>query len=369
MTDLSTSYLGLSLDSPLVPSASPLSRSLDNLRRMEDAGAGAVVLHSLFEEQITLEGWALNNLLDHRSQPHWEASSYYPEPGEFALAPEEYLEHLRAAKHALGIPVIASLNGFSARGCVRYARLLQDAGADALELNVYFVPTDPFVDGSVIEESTLRLMREVRAAVSIPLAVKLSPFYTNLSIMARRLAMFGANGLVLFNRFNQPDIDLDLLEISPKPLISRSGEEEALRLPLRWIGLLHDRVKVDYAATGGVHEAKDVLKLLMVGASVTMLASELLLNGIERLSVIRSDMERWMEEREYESVAQMRGSLSHTRAPDPDVFERAQYVRTVGLFPGPPGFTNALTTGTAGMSAPGDVRPPSHRALRAGDSG
>lgn len=331
--DLSTTYLGLQLASPLVPSASPLSRSLDTIRRMEDAGAAAVVLHSLFEEQIESESHALNRDLDASADSgHWEATSYLPEPDEFTLSPDQYLEHVRRARDAVGIPVIASLNGVSAGGWLKYAHLIEQAGAEALELNVYAVPSDPRLAGARLDESTLDLVRQVRQSVSIPLAVKLSPFYSNLTHMARELDAIGVDGLVLFNRFNQPDIDLEALAVVTRPLISYDGEAEVLRLPLRWIAMLHGRIGADLAATGGVHKAEDVVKLLLVGASVTMLASALLLHGVGRLHTIKENLVAWLEEHEYDSVGQLRGSMSQRCVPDPAAFERAQYVRTVGTF-------------------------------------
>jgi dihydroorotate dehydrogenase (fumarate) len=332
--DLSTTYLGLQLASPLVPSASPLSRSLDTIRRMEDAGAPAVVLHSLFEEQIELESHILDRYLNASADSsYWEATSYYPEPSEFTLPPDQYLEHVRRARAAAGIPIIASLNGTSPGGWIKYARLIEQAGADALELNVYYPSADPRVAGVHIEESTLALVREVRAAVSIPLAVKLSPFYSSIAHMAYELDQIGVDGLVLFNRFNQPDIDLETLDVVTKPLVSTDGEGEVLRLPLRWIAILHGQISADLAATGGVHTAQDVLKLMLVGANVTMLASALLLHGVERLHRIETDLLAWLELHEYESISQLRGSMSQRRVPDPAAFERAHYIRTVGTFP------------------------------------
>jgi dihydroorotate dehydrogenase (fumarate) len=330
--DLSTTYLGLHLANPLVPSASPLSRNIDIVRRMEDAGASAVVLHSLFEEQITFESRVLDRYLTVGAESFWEASSYYPEPQEFTLPPDEYLEHVKRAKEATRIPIIGSLNGVSTGAWIKYARLIEQAGADALELNVYFVPTDLHLAGAQIEEATIDLVREVRRTVHIPLAVKLSPFYSNIANLAARLVEVGANGLVLFNRFNQPDIDLETLEVVERPLLSRDGDGEALRLPLRWIAILFGRVATDFAATGGVHRAQDALKLLMAGANVTMLASALLLNGPDRLRVILGDLSAWLDEHEYASVDQLRGSMSQQRVAEPAAFERAHYVRTVGTF-------------------------------------
>jgi dihydroorotate dehydrogenase (fumarate) len=332
MPDLSTTYLGLHLSSPLVSSASPLSRDIGTIARLEEAGAAAVVLHSLFEEQIAFESHALDRYLSTSADSFWEAQSYYPEPEEYTLHPEQYLEHIRRAKAKVGIPIIASLNGVSPGGWTRYARLIEQAGADALELNVYFVPTDPLLSSDEIEQSTVDLVREVRRGLGIPLAVKLSPFYTNVAALAQRLAGAGADGLVLFNRFNQPDFDLDALDVVTRPLISRDGDGEALRLPLRWIAILHDMVPIDLAATGGVHSAQDALKLLMAGADVTMLASALLLRGPDYLRTIRADLLDWLEEREYESVSQLRGSMSRHRVAEPAAFERAHYVRTVGTF-------------------------------------
>jgi dihydroorotate dehydrogenase (fumarate) len=332
MPDLSTTYLGMQLPNPFVPSASPLSRNLDTIRRMEDAGAAAVVLHSLFEEQITFESHVLDEYLTGGSESFWEALTYYPEPEAFALPPDQYLEHIQRAKAAVAIPIVGSLNGVSSGGWIKYARMIEQAGADALELNVYYVPSDPRLVGAQIDQATIDLVREVRRSVRIPLAVKLSPFYSNVAALALRLEEAGANALVLFNRFNQPDIDLDTLEVVSRPLISRSGDGEALRLPLRWIAILRAQLHVDFAATGGVHSAQDALKLLMVGANVTMMASELLLNGVERLRDLRRDLEAWLVEREYDSVRQLHGSMSHRKVAEPAAFERAQYVRTVGTF-------------------------------------
>jgi dihydroorotate dehydrogenase (fumarate) len=332
MADLSTTYLGMHLSSPLVPSASPLSRNLDSVRAMEDAGAAAVVLHSLFEEQINFESQVLDRYLNVSAESFWEALNYYPEPEAYALPPDQYLEHIRRAKAAVDIPIIASLNGVSSGGWIKYARMIEQAGANALELNVYYVPSDPRIAGAQIDEATIALVREVRGNVRIPLAVKLSPFYSNVAAIAQRLVEVGANALVLFNRFNQPDIDLDTLEVVPRPLISHDGDGEALRLPLRWIAILRDQLPIDLAATGGVHSAQDALKLLMVGANITMMCSELLVNGVERLRDIRRDLASWLIEREYESVKQLQGSMSHHKVAEPAAFERAHYLRTVGTF-------------------------------------
>lgn len=318
------------LRSPLVASASPLSESVDNIKRMEDAGLGAVVLHSLFEEQIMLEQHELHHHLTYGTESYAEALTYFPEPDEFRLGPDEYLEHIRKAKEAVDIPVIASLNGHELGGWTDFAEKMQQAGADAIELNIYDIPTDLHTTGSQIEENYLEIVRHVRRAVSIPIAVKLSPFFSSMANMAKRLSEAGADGLVLFNRFYQPDIDLETLEVRPNVLLSTSPE---LRLPLRWIAILHGRVHADLAATTGAHTAEDVLKLLMVGASVTMMASALLRNGIDYAKTVENDIRHWMEEHHYQSVQQMRGSMSQLRSGQPDSFERAQYMRALSSLP------------------------------------
>jgi dihydroorotate dehydrogenase (fumarate) len=332
MIDLTTTYLGLPLSNPLVSSASPLAKSLDNLKRLEDAGAGAVVLHSLFEEQINAESHELDYFLSQGTESYAEALSYFPDLSTFRLAPDEYLEHIRRAKRALAIPVIGSLNGVSTGGWVKYARRIEQAGADALELNMYFVTTDPDLSGEAVEDMYARLLVDIRREVSIPVAVKLSPFFSSLPNMARRLVDAGADGLVLFNRFYQPDIDLESLEVVPRPQLSTPAAPQALRLPLRWIAILYGRLETDLALTGGVHSAEDVLKGLMAGAAVTMMASELLARGIDRVAAIKADLLRWMEDHEYQSVAQMRGSLSQRACPHPAAFERAHYVRAVSNY-------------------------------------
>ncbi len=324
--DLKTSYLGMTLDNPLVPSASPLSRSLDTIRRLEDAGAAAVVMHSLFEEQITLESQQLDHYLEYFTDAFAEALSWYPQKKEYRVGPEEYLDRIRRAKEAVDIPIIGSLNGISTGGWLSYAHEIEQAGADALELNIYYIPTDPRVDGDVVEEITLSVLRAVKEGTTLPVAVKLSPYFSATANMALRLAEAGAEGLVLFNRFYQPDLDLEALEVVPHLVLSTSDE---MRLPLRWIAILYGRVEVDLALTTGVHTAEDALKGLMAGANVTMMASELLLHGPERIGEMLEEMERWMEERAYESVAQMRGSMSQQNVADPAAFERANYMKTL----------------------------------------
>jgi dihydroorotate dehydrogenase (fumarate) len=324
--DLSTTYLGLCLRTPLVPSASPLSEDLDNIRRMEDAGAAAVVLHSLFEEQLRQERFELHHHLTNGTHSFAESLTYFPEPEEFHVGPESYLEHIRKAKEAVKIPIIASLNGSSTGGWTDYARLIQQAGADALELNIYTIPTDLDQRSEVIEETYLDILRAVKSVVSIPVAVKLSPFFTNLANMASRLECAGANGLVLFNRFYQPDIDLHTLEVRPNLLLSTP---QSLRLPMRWIAILYGRIPADFAASSGIHHAEDVIKMLLAGARVTMLCSVLLQKGIEHIRPLECGLTEWMEERGYESVKQLRGSMSQLYSAEPAAFERAQYVRTL----------------------------------------
>ena len=324
--DLSTTYLGLKLASPLVPSASPLTANLDMLKRLEEAGAAAVVLPSLFEEQIEHDQIDLHALLEYGTDSFGEALTYFPELDVYNAGSEDYLEHLAAAKEALSIPVIASLNGVSTGGWTRYASLVQETGADALELNVYALETDPDASAASIEERTLQLVARVREAVTIPLAVKVGPYYSAFANIARHLADAGADGLVLFNRFLQPDIDLETLEVTPQIALSTSAE---LRLRLRWIAILRGRVPASLAATGGVHTAEDVLKLLLVGADVTMLASALLQRGPELLPELRADVEAWLTEREYESVEQLKGSMSLASCPDPAAFERGNYMRAL----------------------------------------
>jgi dihydroorotate dehydrogenase (fumarate) len=324
--DLSTSYLGLKLKSPLVVSACPLSEHVADIKRMEDCQASAVVLYSLFEEQIRGEQKELNTFSNQGTESFAEALSYFPEPFEYRLGPEQYLEHIRKAKAAVGIPIIASLNGSSLGGWTSFAKQIQQAGADALELNIYSVPTDGKLTGAAIEKSTLDIVKSVRAAVSIPIAVKLSPFYSNVANMAAELDALGVNGLTLFNRFYQPDIDLDTLEVQPHILLSTPQD---LRLPLRWVAILHGRIKADLAATGGVHQAPDVIKLLMAGANVTMLCSALLKHGVEHVKTVERELLAWMTEKEYVSVKQMQGSMSQKKVENPTAFERAQYMKAL----------------------------------------
>jgi dihydroorotate dehydrogenase (fumarate) len=324
--DLSTRYMGLNLRSPLVPSASPLSDQIDGIRRMEDSGAAAVVLYSLFEEQIARESEALQQQLAYGTESFAEALTYLPEPGEFRVGPEDYLNHIRRAKEAVRIPIIASLNGSTLGGWVDYARKIQQAGADALELNVYYIETNMDRTALEVEQTYLDILRAVKLVVSIPVSIKLGAFFSNTANMAKKLDQAGVNALVLFNRFYQPDIDLETLEVRPNVLLSTP---QALRLPLRWVAILYDRIKANIAATSGIHTAHDVLKVLMAGADVAMLCSTLLRNGIGHLRTIETQMCEWMEEHDYESVRQLQGSMSQKYCADPNAFERAQYMRAV----------------------------------------
>jgi dihydroorotate dehydrogenase (fumarate) len=326
MIDLSTTYLGLKLRTPLVVSASPLSQDLDNIRRLESAGASAVVLYSLFEEQLRREASELEYHLAAGTESFAESLTYLPARSEFRTGPEGYLCHIEVAKRAVSIPIVASLNGATLGGWTKYARAMEDAGADAIECNIYSIPADVNVSGLEVEQRYVDIVRAVRSSVRIPVAVKLSPFFSNMAHMAKWLAEAGANGLVLFNRFYQPDIDLTELEVRPNVLLSTP---QALRLPLTWIGILYGRVHASLAGTSGVHSAQDVIKLLMAGADATMLCSVLLRKGPDYLRVIERDLREWMEEHEYESVDQMQGSMSQLRCSDPGAFERAQYMRAV----------------------------------------
>jgi dihydroorotate dehydrogenase (fumarate) len=325
----------MKLRTPLVPSASPLTEEIDNIKRMEDAGASAVVLSSLFEEQLQLDRYELHHHLTHGTESFAEALTYIPQPPELPeledirLGAEGYLERIRKAKEAVAIPIIASLNGVSIGGWTDYANLIQEAGADALELNIYYIPTDPTLTGAEVEQTYLDILTIVKSLVTIPVAVKLSPFFSNLANMARRLDEAGADGLVLFNRFYQPDIDLDNLVVRPNVILSTP---QALRLPLRWIAILYGRIRADLAATSGIHTAQDVIKMLMAGASVTMLCSVLLRHGVNHIRLIEQGLRQWMEVREYESVGQMQGSMSQIHCANPGEFERAQYIRALHSF-------------------------------------
>jgi dihydroorotate dehydrogenase (fumarate) len=326
MTDLRTSYLGLDLRSPLVASAGPLTGDFEGLRRVADAGVGAVVLPSLFEEQITYEALDLHALLESSSFFTSEASSFFPAMDEYNAGPATYLEYVESAKTALDIPVIASLNGSSRGGWVRYAQLMEAAGADAIELNVYYVAADPAMTSEDVEARYLDLVGAVREAVSIPLAVKIGPYFSAMASMARRLVDAGADGLVLFNRFLQPDIDLETMSVVPA---LRLSTPEELRLPLRWIAILRGRLGASLAATSGAHTAEDALKLILAGADVVMMTSALLRHGPEYASLVLDGVDVWLETQGYESVRQARGSLSQAAGPDPSAFERSNYMQAL----------------------------------------
>jgi dihydroorotate dehydrogenase (fumarate) len=324
--DLSTTYLGLELRSPLVASASPVTGRLDSLVALERAGIGAVVLPSLWEEQIEHEESDLHALLEHGTHAFAEAMTWLPELDDIATGPERYLEQIDEAKGALGVPVIASLNGISPGGWVRYAKLCEEAGADALELNVYAVETDTTRSATIVEQRTLALVRQVREAVTLPLAVKVGPFYSSFAHFAAQLAETGVDGIVLFNRFVQPDIDLETLQVEPRVHLSQELE---LLLPLRWTAILHGRVPVSLAGTGGVRGWEGLLKLLLAGADAVAVASVLLRRGPAVVAAILAGLQSWMEERDYASVRQLQGSLSQTACPDPAAFERASYMQAL----------------------------------------
>ena len=326
MADLTTTYLGLKLKNPLVPSASPLMRKVDNIKRMQDAGAAAVVLHSLFEEEIRHASQQLDYYLFYGVDSFVEAAGYFPDLEKYNRGPDGYLEHLSKVKAAVSIPVIGSLNGVSAGSWVEYAKKIEDAGADALELNVYYLAVDPAQTGSDVEQMYLDVLREVKASLHIPVAVKLGYYFTAFANMAQRLAQAGADGLVLFNRFYQPDFDLENLDVLSNLDLSNPYE---VRLRLRWIALLYGRVQADLAVTGGVHTAEDVLKAMMAGANVAMMTSALLERGPDHVRTVLANLERWMEEHEYESVQQMRGSMSQKSVAQPAAFERANYIRVL----------------------------------------
>jgi len=329
MTNLSTTYLGLNLKNPLVASASPLSKKVDQARKLEEAGISAIVMYSLFEEQIIHESLELDHYLTRGSNANAESLSYFPESETFNLGPDKYLDLVSSLKKSLSIPVIGSLNGVSRGGWTRYARLIQDAGADALELNLYYVPTDPTLTSQDLESAQVDLVAEVSSVIQIPLAVKLSPYITCLPDFARRIVEAGAKGLVLFNRFYQPDFDVDELEIVHSLDLSTSAE---LRLPLRWTSILHGKIQADLAVTSGVHTSLDVVKSMMAGARVAMMASALLQNGAQMVPGLMGDIQAWMQAHEYESIQQMQGSMSQQSVAEPAAFERANYMKVLGSY-------------------------------------
>jgi dihydroorotate dehydrogenase (fumarate) len=331
MIDLSTRYLGLKLKNPLVVSASPLCKEIANLRHMEDSGAAAIVLHSLFEEQINIESNEIDRFLFEGAEISAESTSIFPAMNGYNVGPDGYLEHIRLAKQAVSIPVIASLNGVSRGGWVSFAREMQQAGADAIELNIYFIPADPALTSEAVEKLYIDLVSEIRGTVTIPIAVKVSPYFSAFAHMAQQLEAAGANGLVIFNRFYQPDFDLEAMEVKPALTYSTSSE---LLLRLHWAAMLFGRVQASIAITGGVHTAEDVIKSMMAGARVTMLASALLQNGIGYLRPLRNQLEAWLEKNEYSGVEQMQGSMSQQNVPNPRAYQRANYMKVLSSYAG-----------------------------------
>jgi dihydroorotate dehydrogenase (fumarate) len=329
MTNLQTNYLGLTLKNPLIASASPLSKKVDTARQLEDAGVSAVIMHSLFEEQVIKESYDLDHFLSRKTESIAESLTFLPEMQQYAIGPDAYVDRVKSIKEALDIPVIASLNGTTPGGWVEYAKKIQDSGADALELNLYDVVTDFTQTSSDLEESYLELVQAVQDEIEIPLAVKLSPFFTALPNFIQHLSEAGVNGVVLFNRFYQPDLDIEELEVTPSLQLSDSSE---LLLPLRWIALLYGRVEMDFALTSGVHSAEDILKAMMAGAKAAMSTSALLKNGVSYASELLEDLVQWMEEHEYESIQQMQGSLSQLKSGEENAYERANYITVLGSY-------------------------------------
>lgn len=324
--DLKTKYLGMTLNSPLVVSASPLSEDIDNIKKMEDAGASAIVLYSLFEEQLRLEQLEMEHHTTAGTEGFAESLSFFPEMDEYRLGPDAYLEHIKKAKAAVNIPIIASLNGNTVGGWTSYAKKMQEAGADAIELNIYSIPSDINQSGSDVEKKYVDILKSVKSQITIPVAMKMSPFFSNTANVIKMLDDAGANSFVLFNRFYQPDIDLNELEVKPNVLLSHSS---AMRLPMRWIAMLKGRINADLAATSGVHTGEDVIKMMMVGANVTMLCSSLLKHGISHIKTVENQMKKWMTDHDYDSVEIMQGSMSQLKVPDPGTYERAQYMKAL----------------------------------------
>ncbi|MDM8531685.1 dihydroorotate dehydrogenase-like protein [Anaerolineales bacterium HSG25] len=333
--DLTTTYLGMPLKNPLVPSASPLSESVESIKMLEDAGASAVVMYSLFEEQITLQNQQLDHYLSYKTDSSAEALGYFPDMDLYKIGPEAYLDLISKAKSAVDIPIIGSLNGVSTGGWIQYAKGIEQAGASALELNIYYIPTDIGMTSADVEQMYLNIVKDVKSNVSIPVAVKISPYFSSTANMVAQLAEVGADGLVLFNRFYQPDFDLDNLDVFPHLVLSTPY---TFRLPLRWTAILNGRVDADLAITSGVHTYQEVLKGMMAGAKITMVASELLRNGLGRINEIMGNVRRWMEENEYESITQMQGSMSQQNVSEPAAFERANYMKVLNAWrPDPTG--------------------------------
>ncbi len=324
--DLKTSYLGIELKNPIVPSASPLSLNISTIRALEDYGASAIVLYSMFEEQIRFEKKNLHNFLTYNIEHPLEI---FPQQGEYYRNTDEYLEHITSTKKAVNIPVIASINGTNVGEWMNYAKEIEQAGADALEINLYHIPTDPDIPSEEIEQLYLNIVKHIRSIISIPIAVKLSPFFTSLANMAKKFYECGANGLVLFNRFYQPNIDIELQQVTSN--ISLSNSEE-MRLPLRWIAILHKTIELDLAASSGIHTATDVIKLTMAGANVTMMCSALLQHGTKHIQEVLTNVQQWMVEHEYSSLSSLRGIMSYKTIKDPSVFERAHYLKALNSY-------------------------------------
>ncbi len=329
MIDLTTTYMGHQLRSPIVASSGPLQKDVSNILKLEDAGAAAVVLHSLFEEQIEVESVHLDRFLSGGAESFAESLSYLPDMHNYNIGPDAYLEHLRKAKMSVDIPIIASLNGISLGGWIEYGKLMEQAGADGLELNLYDLPTNETVSGTDVEQRLEDLVRHMRAVVRIPLAVKLSPFFSSIPNIARRLDEAGADALVLFNRFYQPDFDIEALEVFPNLKLSDPSE---LLLRIHWVGILAGRIRCDMAVTGGVHTHLEVLKSMMAGAKVAMMTSALLVHGVKWVEKVEEELVKWMAEHEYESVDQMRGSMSYRTVPDKSAFERANYMKVLSSY-------------------------------------
>ena len=326
MIDLSTKYLGIPLKNPLVASASPLSEKIENIKQMEKSGIAAVVLHSLFEEQVILQEKELNNALTQQTESYAESLSYFPDIDDYRFAPDEYVEYIAKVKKALDIPVIGSLNGISQGGWIRYGKQIEQAGADALELNIYYLPTDVMDSCQKIEQIYLDLVSVLRQNISIPIAVKLNPYFNSIPGIINKIAKEGADGLVLFNRFYQPDIDLNELSVTPHLSLSHSQE---LKFRLRWVAIMYQRVQADFAITGGIHTVEDIIKSMLVGANITMMASVLLEKGIPYVKELLKGIEEWMRRNNYHSIRQIQGLLSQKNIKEPAAFERANYMKVL----------------------------------------
>jgi dihydroorotate dehydrogenase (fumarate) len=329
MSDLSTKYLGLNLKSPLLASASPLCESVDNIKRLEDHNLAAVVLPSLFEEQLELESLSVDSDLARGAESFPESATFFPDLQTYNLGPDGYLELIRHAKESVKIPIIASLNGVSTGGWLQYAQLMEEAGADAIELNIYAIATDPAISGSEMEQGYIELVRHLKRRIRIPVAVKLSPFFSAPANMGIRFDEARADAIVLFNRFYQPDFDIEQLEITPSLTLSRP---EDLLMRLHWTALLYGHVRADLGITGGVHSSRDVIKCILAGAKVAFMTSALLRNGVHHAAHVISELDRWLEEHEYKSVQQMCGSMSHGAVPDPSAYERGNYMKVLSSY-------------------------------------